>query len=95
MADDEPGPPQRSDSQATTISLLRLDPAPIDSNDTENGRPPLVPEEAVESDSEDMYSSTATTVKPGSTYAPGLSGSGRGAIYYRMLFPEDDTPGTC
>ena len=29
----------------------------------------------------------AGSIKTGSTMAPGLSGSGRGAIYYRRCFP--------
>ena len=95
MADTEPGPPHRSDSQATTISLLRLDPTPIDSPDTESDRPPLVPEEVFESEDEDTYRSTERTAKPSSIWAPGLSGSGRGAVYYRIVSPfKDPTPAT-
>ena len=87
---DAKAPPDRRDSTATSVfSLQQLDPQPIDSPDTEREKLNLGPGIEDEVPEEDMETSTASTIKPGSTTAaPGLSGSGRGAIYYRtsLLF---------
>jgi hypothetical protein len=63
-------------SQETFISLLQLDPAPMESPgpDTEKDLPPL-PEHPLEN-------STGSIKSAGTTTSVGLSGSGRGAIYY-------------
>ncbi|KAL6790722.1 hypothetical protein J3E68DRAFT_76022 [Trichoderma sp. SZMC 28012] len=70
---------ERRNSTLTAISLLQLDPAPMDSDPdtpTEEKRP-------IDSlDAERTLEGSAGSVKTGSTMAPGLSGSGRGAIYY-------------
>ncbi|KAI6780523.1 uncharacterized protein J7T54_000163 [Emericellopsis cladophorae] len=67
----------RRDSLSTNVSLLQLDPSPIDSPEVE--RPvPLLEDES----SEDLESSSASLPSKGSASAPGLSGSGRGSIYY-------------
>lgn len=75
MADHRP--PRRRSSQET-LSLLQLDPSPIDypsfSPAPTDKELPDLPEESMESSS--------TTIREGSTSAPGLSGSGHGAIYY-------------
>ncbi|KAH6607081.1 hypothetical protein Trco_003394 [Trichoderma cornu-damae] len=71
---------ERRDSTLTAISLLQLDPAPMDSD----------PDTPTEEKQNPMQASAADvtaeggagSVKTGSTTAPGLSGSGRGAIYY-------------
>ncbi|KAL6856581.1 DUF1691 domain-containing protein [Trichoderma novae-zelandiae] len=78
-ADSPQGWRERRNSTLTAISLLQLDPAPMDSepdSPTEEKRPmdPLAADAAMEG--------SAGSVKTGSTMAPGLSGSGRGAIYY-------------
>ncbi|KAI0196361.1 hypothetical protein F4808DRAFT_464008 [Astrocystis sublimbata] len=62
------------ESQASLISLARLDPSPIDMSEKE--LPPL-PDEAMES--------SASTIHPlsrSSTASLGLSGGGRGPIFY-------------
>lgn len=70
---------ERRNSTLTAISLLQLDPAPMDSDPdtpTEEKRP-------IDSlDAERTMEGSAGSIKTGSTMAPGLSGSGRGAIYY-------------
>lgn len=75
-----PGRLDRRDSQQTLISLLQLDPLPMDTPTPpprEDKELPPLPVEALES--------PARPAKAGSTAgAPGLSGSGgHGAIYYR------------
>lgn len=72
-------------SQDTLISLLHLDPAPIESptpttTEFERGLREL---DYDEDDKENMRSSSGT-IRPGSTGTLGLSGSvsGPGAIYY-------------
>lgn len=67
----------RRSSQDTLISLMQLEPSPIDSPvsspaPTDKELPDL-PDEATDGSS---------ITRDGSTAAPGLSGSGRGAIYY-------------
>ncbi|KAL7785615.1 hypothetical protein V8C37DRAFT_393598 [Trichoderma ceciliae] len=74
-----PAKRERRDSTLTAISLLQLDPAPMDSDPdtpTEKQNPmyPLPTDGTMEGG--------AGSIKTGSTMAPGLSGSGRGAIYY-------------
>ncbi|KAI1778753.1 DUF1691-domain-containing protein [Hypoxylon cercidicola] len=59
-------------SEETLISLLQLDPAPIDASLYNKELPPL-PEEAVHSSNHSISASTSTL---------GLSGSGHGPIYY-------------
>ncbi|KAI8631680.1 hypothetical protein F5Y19DRAFT_401954 [Xylariaceae sp. FL1651] len=73
MASDS-SPLHHKESQETLISLLQLDPSPIDTPEKE--LPPL-PEESMES-------STSTIMTPSRTSASslGLSGSGRGPIFY-------------
>ncbi|KAI1119858.1 hypothetical protein F5Y10DRAFT_147566 [Nemania abortiva] len=63
----------RKESQETLASLVHLDPAPID---TEKELPPL-PEDSIESSTSNIMSPTQT-----STSSLGLSGSGRGPIFY-------------
>lgn len=73
---------ERRDSTLTAISLLQLDPAPMDSDPdtpTEKQNP------LYSSAADGSVEGSAGSLKTGSTMAPGLSGSGRGAIYYRML----------
>lgn len=76
---------ERRNSTLTYISLLQLDPAPMEDSEpdtpTEEKRPidPLAADAALEAG--------MGGIKTGSTMAPGLSGSGRGAIYYRVSFP--------
>lgn len=76
--------PNRRASQETLVSLLQLDPSPIDS-------PPSFSPAATDKelptlpDEETNMGSSSSTVREGSTAAPGLSGSGRGAIYYCSL----------
>jgi hypothetical protein len=72
---------QRRDSQSTLSSLLQLDPSPMDSPSVERDADSLEALE-VEDELRSLESSSASTIRPGSTTAPGLSGSGRGAIYY-------------
>ncbi|XP_044716484.1 N2,N2-dimethylguanosine tRNA methyltransferase [Hirsutella rhossiliensis] len=68
-----PGRLERRDSQQTFVSLLQLDPSPMDSPREDKELPPLPPE---------ALESTSSPVKAGATAgAPGLSG-GHGAIYY-------------
>ncbi|KAI1800215.1 DUF1691-domain-containing protein [Daldinia bambusicola] len=64
-------------SQETLMSLLQLDPSPIDNASLyEKDLPPL-PKEA-----QDPGSYDSNRTPPGSTSTLGLSGSGRGPIYY-------------
>ncbi|KAI0894231.1 DUF1691-domain-containing protein [Annulohypoxylon nitens] len=63
-------------SQETLISLLHLDPTPIDNASVYDKELPPLPEEASHSDPSSKSS------PPGSTSTLGLSGSGRGPIYY-------------
>ncbi|GKT51279.1 uncharacterized protein ColSpa_11460 [Colletotrichum spaethianum] len=68
---------QSKPSEETLVSLLQLDPSPIETPpaDTEKDLPPL-PEDALE-DSTGSLRSTSS--------APGLSGSGHSAIFYQPL----------
>jgi hypothetical protein len=69
-------------SQATLVSLLELDPTPMDSPDTDKDLPPL-PDQA-----DGAPSDSTSSLKPASTSTSlGLSGSGHGAIYYRAYLP--------
>ncbi|KAI0430304.1 hypothetical protein F5Y09DRAFT_308122 [Xylaria sp. FL1042] len=63
------------DSQETLVSLVQLDPSPIDSPDEE------LPPQAKDSM---KSSSSSTTLAPSraTTSSPGLSGTGRGPIFY-------------
>jgi hypothetical protein len=70
----------RRESQDTFVSLLQLDPSPI-----ESPSPADANKEMPAQTSETMPTSAS---KSASTGAPGLSGSGHGAIFYRMvIFP--------
>jgi hypothetical protein len=65
-------------SQATLVSLLELDPAPIESPNAEKDLPPL-PDHA-----DGLLANSTPSLKSSSTSTSiGLSGSGHGAIYYR------------
>ncbi|KAI0111230.1 hypothetical protein GGR51DRAFT_70811 [Nemania sp. FL0031] len=64
----------RKDSLESLVSMVHLDPAPIDSYEKE--LPPL-PEDSMESSTATITSPTQT-----STSSLGLSGSGRGPIFY-------------
>ncbi|OTA96755.1 hypothetical protein M434DRAFT_361411 [Hypoxylon sp. CO27-5] len=67
-------------SEETLISLLQLDPTPIDNASIyEKDLPPL-PEEASQSSDR-----SAKSPSPTSTSTLGLSGGGRGPIYYCMI----------
>jgi hypothetical protein len=59
-------------SEQTLVSLLELDPSPIDSPSPSEGNKTL-----------ELQDDDATTTNGGTTIAPGLSGNGHGAIYYR------------
>ena len=79
-------------SQETFISLLNLDPAPMETPppDTDKELPP-VPEEGHGGDGSDSRSRPDSTGSKG-TSSVGLSGSGNSAIYFRPsltppLFP--------
>jgi hypothetical protein len=75
----------RRDSTSTFITLLQLDPAPMDSD----GETPTEKEDPMDSLATDGASvdRSVSSIKSGSTMAPGLSGSGHGAIYYRSFCP--------
>ncbi|KAI2470672.1 DUF1691-domain-containing protein [Annulohypoxylon bovei var. microspora] len=64
-------------SQETLISLLHLDPSPIDNGSAYDKELPPLPEEASQYSNSSLKSSP-----PASTSTLGLSGSGRGPIYY-------------
>lgn len=67
-------------SQATLVSLLELDPTPMDSPNVEKDLPPL-PDQvdgALPDSTHSLKSSSTST-------SLGLSGSGHGAIYYRTF----------
>lgn len=72
--------PRHQASQETLISLLQLDPSPIETPpaDTDKDLPPL-PEEQQHDD----QSASVSSVKTGTSGSVGLSGSGHGSIYYR------------
>lgn len=72
------------DSQATLISLLQLDPSPIDtpgqSDDNDDNQ-------ALHGSDAGSVESNSSTMTAGTTTAPGLgSHGGRSAVYYRLLF---------
>jgi len=84
-------------SQETLASLVQLDPAPIEAQfyeeyDDEKDLPPL-PSDTNQADSTDSLGSSSYSTLGGSGAASptstsrgvGLSGSGHGAIYYRMI----------
>jgi hypothetical protein len=74
---------ERRDSTLTAISLLHLDPAPMDSDaDT-----PTEKQNPMDSAADGTTERSVGSIKTGSTMAPGLSGSGHGAIYYRSFCP--------
>ena len=88
-------------SQATLVSLLELDPAPIESLDTDKDLPPL-PDEAREhagnnnnSNNKSGSASPSTpSFKTSSTASSiGLSGSSHGPVYYCALPPPRSTSG--
>lgn len=72
-----PGRSDRRDSQQTLISLLQLDPSPMDTpSPSESDRElPSGPDEALEGGGGGIRSDPTAG-------APGLSGRGHGAIYY-------------
>lgn len=63
-------------SEETLISLLQLDPAPMDNASIYDKELPPLPEEASQSSNHSINASTSTL---------GLSGSGHGPIYYRTV----------
>ncbi|AEO64906.1 uncharacterized protein THITE_2111293 [Thermothielavioides terrestris NRRL 8126] len=65
-------------SQATLVSLLELDPAPMESPNVDKDLPPL----PVQHDGEPASESTASLKSSSTSASLGLSGSGHGAIYY-------------
>ncbi|KAL2023004.1 hypothetical protein VTK56DRAFT_4219 [Thermocarpiscus australiensis] len=66
-------------SKDTLVSLLQLDPAPIDSPNTDKDLPPLPDQsDGASSDSTPSLKSSSTTS------SIGLSGSGHGPIYYLL-----------
>lgn len=79
MADPEWRP--RRDSQSTIFSLLHLDPSPIDSPEEEKDQYSL-DHEGLDENGNIVEGDRVGITKGGSASAPGLSGSGRGAIYY-------------
>lgn len=62
-------------SQETFMSLLQLDPTPMEATRAENEKelPPLP---------ENNEPENSTARSPGTTSSPGLSGTGHGAVYY-------------
>ncbi|KAH9905430.1 DUF1691-domain-containing protein [Xylariomycetidae sp. FL2044] len=79
MADTDPHSLNHKASQDTLISLLQLDPAPIENGTYDDKELPPLPEEAMESSASTIRPESTTTA---STSSLGLSGSGRGPIYY-------------
>ncbi|KAL2140331.1 hypothetical protein VTI28DRAFT_3975 [Corynascus sepedonium] len=65
-------------SEATLLSLMELDPAPIESPNTDKDLPPL-PDQV---EGRLVAGSTPTLQSSSTSTALGLSGSGHGAIYY-------------
>lgn len=80
----------RRSSQETLISLMQLDPAPIETPpaaDVDKELPDLPLSDSA------MEDSTSTIKPPSTTSAPGLSGSagaGRGSVYNRKF--KETTP---
>ncbi|KAK1252323.1 hypothetical protein MKX08_003510 [Trichoderma sp. CBMAI-0020] len=70
----------RRDSNSTFISLMQLDPAPMDT-DGDTPTEKQNPMDSLAADGASVERSVGS-LKSGSTMAPGLSGSGHGAIYY-------------
>lgn len=70
---------ERHDSQKTMISLLELDPSPIESPqpDDKHADNLITPEDNLDGSESTLKASTTSTAS-----APGLSGSGHGSIYY-------------
>ncbi|TPX11342.1 uncharacterized protein E0L32_001160 [Thyridium curvatum] len=75
--------PRHEASQETLISLLQLDPSPIETPpaDTDKDLPPL-PEDS-QQDGDQSTLASSSTAKSGTSGSVGLSGSGHGALYYR------------
>ncbi|PTB70256.1 DUF1691-domain-containing protein [Trichoderma citrinoviride] len=71
---------ERRNSTLTAISLLQLDPAPMEDSDPDTPTEEKKPIDPLAADA--AFEGGAGSIKTGSTMAPGLSGSGRGAIYY-------------
>lgn len=77
----------RRGSQETLISLMQLDPAPIETPPAAEDVDKELPDLPV--DDSALDDSTSTIKPPSTTSAPGLSGSasaGRGSVYYRASF---------
>lgn len=72
---------ERRLSQATTSSLAFVDPAPIETPEVDDVEKQLTSEDGVLNGSGTNHTDN-TAPRTGSTTAPGLSGSGRGAVYY-------------
>ncbi|CAJ2503556.1 Uu.00g109500.m01.CDS01 [Anthostomella pinea] len=66
-------------SQETLVSLLQLDPSPMDNDSTKEKELPDLPDEAMESSTSTIAPSSTPT---GSSSSLGLSGHGHGPIYY-------------
>ncbi|EAQ90090.1 hypothetical protein CHGG_06709 [Chaetomium globosum CBS 148.51] len=65
-------------SEATLVSLLELDPTPMDSPNVDKDLPPL----PGQTDDGKLSDSTGSVKSPTTSTGLGLSGSGHGAIYY-------------
>lgn len=88
---DPNNPLNRKASQETIISLLHLDPTPMDSASIYEKELPPVPEADVE-DSVASLKSQDTFASTHSTASLGLSGTMRGPIYYRLSTPTYTGP---
>lgn len=81
-------PFEKDESQRTLMSLLELDPAPIESPELTEKTGGFITQEDVagddmESSESTLKASLASTGNTGTTSPPGLSGNGHGAMYYR------------
>jgi hypothetical protein len=74
-------------SEATLVSLLELDPTPMDSPNIDKDLPPLPGQT-----DEKLSDSTGSVKSPTTSAGLGLSGSGHGAIYYRTSPPTPNLP---
>ena len=77
-------------SEATLVSLLELDPTPMDSPNIDKDLPPLPGQT-----DEKLSDSTGSVKSPTTSTGLGLSGNGHGAIYYRtspLPIPHPPSP---
>ncbi|KAK5999120.1 hypothetical protein PT974_01509 [Cladobotryum mycophilum] len=86
-ADDPSGSGDWRDANQDSFSLLHLDPTPMDSGSnlpspTAGSIDRSFSVYSLATTSEGYMDSSSASIKSGSAMAPGLSGSGRGAIYY-------------